>query len=48
MKDLNNNGFFKLRKRRIKKIRENFSAEKINDADTLRIIKDFFINYGFI
>ena len=48
MKDLNSNGFFKLEKDELKKIRENFSAEKVNDADTLRIIKDFFINYGFI
>ncbi len=48
MQDLNENGFFKLEKDELKKIRENFSAEKINDADTLRIIKDFFINYGFI
>jgi threonine synthase len=48
MKDLNDNGFFKLENDELKKIRENFLAEKINDADTLRIIKDFFINYGFI
>ena len=48
MKDLNDNGFFKLENDELKKIRENFSAEKINDADTLRIIKDFFVNYGFI
>ena len=48
MKNLNENGFFKLEKDELKKIRENFSAEKINDSDTLRIIKDFFINYGFI
>ena len=48
MKDLNDNGFFKLENDELIKIRENFSAEKINDADTLRIIKDFFINYGFI
>ena len=48
MQNLNENGFFKLEKDELKKIRENFSAEKINDADTLRIIKDFFINYGFI
>jgi threonine synthase len=48
MKNLNDNGFFKLEKDELKKIRENFSAEKISDADTLRIIKDFFINYGFI
>ena len=48
MQNLNENGFFKLEKDELKKIRENFSAEKINDADTLRIIKDFFLNYGFI
>ena len=48
MKDLNDNGFFKLENHELKKIRENFLAEKINDSDTLRIIKDFFINYGFI
>jgi threonine synthase len=48
MKDLNDNGFFKLENDELKKIRENFLAEKINDSDTLRIIKDFFINYGFI
>ena len=47
MKDLNDNGFFKLENDELKKIRENFSAEKIM-IDTLRIIKDFFINYGFI
>mgnify|MGYP001452209982 CR=1 FL=1 len=48
MKNLNDNGFFKLEKDELKKIKENFSAEKISDADTLRIIKDFFMNYGFI
>ena len=48
MKNLNDNGYFKLEKDEIKKIKENFSAEKISDADTLRIIKDFFMNYGFI
>ena len=48
MKDLNDNGFFKLENDELKKIRENVFAEKINDANTLRIIKDFFINYGFI
>ena len=48
MNHLNDNGFFKLEDQELKKIKENFSAEKINDSDTLRIIKDFFINYGFI
>ena len=48
MHSLNENGFFKLNKEQLKKIKKNFVAEKINDTDTLRIIKDFFINYGFI
>ncbi len=48
MKSLSENGSFKLGKEELKKIRENFIAEKINDTDTLRIIKDFFVNYGFI
>ncbi len=48
MKNLANNGFFKLEEKELKKIRKNFAAEKINDTDTLRIIKDFFVNYGFI
>ena len=48
MKSLSKNGFFKLEKDELDKIKETFAAEKINDADTLRIIKDFFINYGFI
>ena len=48
MKSLNENGFFRLDKEELKKIKKNFIAEKINDADTLRIIKDFFLNYGFI
>ena len=48
MNNLSENGFFKLDKNELKKIKENFAAEKINDSETLRIIKDFFINYGFI
>ena len=48
MKNLNENGFFKLNQDELKKIKENFAAEKINDSQTLRIIKDFFVNYGFI
>ena len=48
MKSLSKNGFFKLEKDELNKIKETFAAEKINDADTLRIIKDFFVNYGFI
>ena len=48
MNNLTENGFFKLEEKELKKIRENFASVKINDADTLRIIKDFFMNYGFI
>ena len=48
MENLTKNGFFKLNEKELKKLKKNFVAEKINDADTLRIIKDFFINYGFI
>ena len=48
MKSLSKNGSFKLEKDELNKIKETFAAEKINDADTLRIIKDFFVNYGFI
>ena len=48
MKSLSKNGFFKLENDELDKIKETFTAEKINDADTLRIIKDFFVNYGFI
>jgi len=48
MKSLNKDGFFKLDEEEQKKIKKNFAAEKVNDTDTLRIIKDFFINYGFI
>ena len=46
MNHLNDNGFFKLEDQELKKIKENFSAEKINDTDTLRIIKDFLLIMG--
>ena len=29
-------------------IKENFAAEKITDSETLRIIRDFFLNNGYI
>ena len=48
MNNLTENGFFKLEEKELKQIRKNFAAVKINDADTIRIIKDFFMNYGFI
>ncbi len=48
MDNLTKKGFFKLDNEELKKLRENFAAVRINDTETLRIIKDFFINYGFI
>ena len=48
MNNLADNGYFKLEDNELKKIKENFASIKINDAETLRIIKDFFMNYGFI
>tara|TARA_B100000963_G_scaffold361595_1_gene398015 strand:+ start:5885 stop:7255 length:1371 start_codon:yes stop_codon:yes gene_type:complete len=48
MDSLTENGFFKLNESELKKLKENFAAEKIDDVETLRIIKDFFVNYGFI
>ncbi len=48
MDNLNDKGFYKLENKELNKIKENFTAEKISDNETLRIIKDFFNNYGFI
>ncbi len=48
MKNLSKNGFFKFDNKELVRIRENFEAETINDNETIRIIKDFFINHGFI
>ena len=48
MEKLSTVGFFKLEKDKLEKLQENFVAEKINDDLTLRIIKDFFVNFGFI
>ena len=48
MKNLVEKGFFKLDKNSLNIIKENFAAEKITDAETLRIIRDFFLNNGYI
>ena len=40
MKDLATKGFFKLNSKEVKVIKKNFCAEKINDKDTLSIIKN--------
>ncbi len=48
MSKLLSEGYFKLDDKELHKFRENFIAEKVSDSETLRIIKDFFVNYGFI
>ena len=48
MNKLSSEGFFKLESTDLYNLRKKFVAEKINDTETLRIIKDFFLNYGFI
>ncbi len=48
MSKLLSEGYFKLDDKELNKFRENFIAEKVSDSETLRIIKDFFVNYGFI
>ena len=48
MSKLSDNGVFNLDKEELNRLRVNFVAEKISDNETLRIIRDFFANYGFI
>ena len=48
MSKLSDNGVFNLDKEELNRLRVNFVAEKISDNETLRIIRDFFTNYGFI
>ena len=48
MKNLSTKGFFKLNKKEIDIIKQNFCAEKISDVETLNIIKDIEIKYNFI
>ena len=48
MNDLTTKGFFKLDEKEIKIIKKDFSAEKINDDETLSIIKSFNLETKFI
>ena len=48
MNDLSVKGFFNLNKDETEIIKKDFLAEKINDQDTLSIIKDFSINSKFV
>ena len=48
MQKLSDEGFFKLEKDELNILQNDFEAERVDDSETLRIIKDFFVNYGFI
>ena len=48
MNDLKNKGSFSLGEKEISIIKDIFDAEAIDDNETIRIIRDFFNNFGFI
>tara|TARA_B100001093_G_scaffold507651_1_gene568513 strand:- start:167 stop:1543 length:1377 start_codon:yes stop_codon:yes gene_type:complete len=48
MSDLSKSGFFKLNQDEIKIIKKNFCAEKINDTETLSIIKNLNLESKFV
>ena len=48
MNNLNNKGSFSLETKEINVIKDIFDAEAIDDDETIRIIRDFFNNFGFI
>jgi len=48
MNDLSSKGFFKLNQEEVEIIKKDFCAEKINDKDTLSIIKDIDSKSNFI
>ncbi len=48
MKDLSSKGFFKLDQKAIETIKKDFCSEKINDQETLSIIKDLDMQSKFI
>jgi len=48
MNDLSSKGFFKLNKEEVEIIKKDFCAEKINDKDTLSIIKEIDSKSNFI
>ena len=48
MSRLQSNGFFSLDKEEVKKVKKDFSSERVSDQETLEIIKDFEDKYNFI
>ena len=48
MNNLSSKGFFKLNKKEVEIIKKDFCAEKINDKDTLSIIKDIDSKSNFV
>ena len=48
MNELKIKGSFLLEKKELDEMKSFFEAEFINDTDTIRIIRDFFNNFGFI
>ena len=48
MNELKIKGSFSLEKSELDEIKKFFVAEAVNDNDTIRIIRDFFNNFGFI
>ena len=48
MKDLKDKGSFDLNSSDRKTILESFTAEAVDDTETIRVIRDFFNNFGFI
>ena len=48
MNDLKTNGFFKLNQKEVEVIKKDFCAEKINDAETLAIIKKVHVDSKFL
>ena len=48
MNDLQNQGSFSLEEKAVNIIKDIFDAEAIDDDETIRIIRDFFNNFGFI
>ena len=48
MNELKIKGSFSLEKKELDEMKSFFEAESINDTDTIRIIRDFFNNFGFI
>ncbi|MAJ86290.1 MAG: threonine synthase [Candidatus Pelagibacter sp.] len=48
MSKLIDEGFFKIDNEELKFIKKNFAAVTINDTETLRIIKDFYVKHSFV